>query len=90
MIELDVIGALGNYRDVFDVEKFENKKNDYLANFWARKALRHDHYAIEMWPDFTKKYRIPLMKKIDAALRFVISRLRIYDMKTIKYMLKMR
>ena len=90
LIELDVIGALENYRDVFDVDKFNRNKNDYLATFWARKVLRHDQYAIEMWPEFTKKYNIPFVKKVGAAFRFVLSRLKIYDVNTIKYLLKMR
>lgn len=90
LVELDVIGALDNYHSVFDVKRFRDNINDYLSELWARKILRHDHYAIEMWPEISRKYKIPLSKKIYAFWHFLAVRLRIYDRKQIKQLLSLR
>ena len=90
LVELDVIDALDNYRTVFDVDKFRNNINDYLSELWARKVLRHDHYAIEMWPEIKRKYKIPFIKKLNAGFRFVTTRLKTYSFSQIKQLLSLR
>ena len=89
MIELDALNALENYKSVFNLELYEKNKYDYLGEFYARKVLRHDHYALEMWDDLTKKYSIPFHNKVKALWQFVVSRMRIYDLKRIILLLKL-
>ncbi len=89
IIELDALNALDKYKSVFDIEKYEAHKNEYLAEFYARKVLRNDHYAIEMWDDLMKKYTIPFNYKVKALVHFVLSRLRIYNFKQIRTLLKL-
>lgn len=90
ILELDAIDALDNYKTVFDVDKYRSNLKDYLAEFWARKVLRHDHYAIEMWPELTHKYKIPIGAKIAALVRFISLRLKIYNLQTIKELIQSR
>lgn len=88
ILELDALNALDKYASVFDIQMYESNKMTYLSDMYARKVLRHDHYAIEMWDDLMKKYRIPLWQKIKGLYRFISSRLRIYNLKYIRYRLK--
>lgn len=88
MIELDALNALEKFEDVFDVKAYKEKKFDYLAEFYARKVLRHDHYAIEMWDDLMKKYSIPWNKKIKALADFVIDRMKMYEFSEIRRLVK--
>lgn len=89
IIELDALNALDKYKNVFDIEKYESHKNEYLAEFYARKVLRNDHYAIEMWDDLMKKYSIPLSSKVKALLHFIISRLKMYSFKQIRILTRL-
>lgn len=84
MIELDALNALEKYRNVFDLKKYEDNKYDYLSEFYARKVLRNDHYAIEMWDDLMKKYSIPWKFRVKAIVRFIMKRLKIYNFEQIK------
>ena len=87
--ELDATNSLHKYKKVFDLELYENNKESYLSDMYARKVLLNDEYAKEIWSDLRKKYRIPLTYKIRSITRFIYSRLKIYNIKTIMYRLKM-
>jgi len=89
IIELDVLNALDNYNNVFDIDKYEKNKYEYLAELYARKVLRHDHYAIELWDDLKKKYNIPFNYKLKAIVRFIRKRLKIYSFKQIRTLIKL-
>lgn len=88
MIELDALNALEKFGSVFDVEAYNKNKYDYLAAFYARKVLRHDHYAIEMWDDLMKKYSIPWNKKVKALTDFVLERIKLYKFSKIRRLVK--
>ena len=90
LVELDVIGALDNFKSVFDVNRFRENISDYLSELWVRKIFRHDHYAIEMWPEISRKYKIPFLKKMRAIRHFLTVRFRIYNWKQIKQLLSLR
>lgn len=87
--ELDATNSLHKYKKVFDLELYENNKESYLSDMYARKVLLNDEFAKEIWSDLRKKYRIPLTYKIRSIIRFIYSRLKIYNIKTIMYRLKM-
>lgn len=88
MIELDALNALERFSNVFNLEMYNKNKYDYLAEFYARKILRHDHYAIEMWDDLMAKYSIPWANKVRAIFRFISYRLKIYGVSRIITLVK--
>lgn len=90
ILELDALNMLDKYDKVFDIPMYEEHKMDYLADMYARLVLRHDHYAHEMWDDITKKYDIPFHKKIQAIIRFISSRMKMYSVKDVLIKLRNR
>lgn len=89
IIELDALNSLDKFKNVFDVNLYEEHRSDYLAEFWARKVFRHDHYAIECWDDLSKKYSISLSCKLKAAYRFLTTRLKKYSISEIRTLMKL-
>lgn len=90
ILELDALNMLDKYEKVFDISMYKKHKMDYLADMYARKILRHDHYAYEIWDDITRKNHIPFHKKLYAIIHFIYSRVKMYSVNDILIKLKNR
>ncbi len=64
MLNLEVCGAVDDFRDVFDVDYFRRNFHEYLAE-WYRNLLQGNPFAYEMKP-FLAERRIPLGTKLRA------------------------
>ena len=54
ILELEALGELDRYSQVFDVKYFKAHKEEYLAEWW-RGLFNQDDYAIELKPYFSGK-----------------------------------
>lgn len=54
MLELDMLGVLDQYSELFDVSYYRKNFHEYLAEFY-RGRLHHDVFALELKPYMDKK-----------------------------------
>ena len=69
LLGLDALGALDNYRDVFDIDYYKTHKKWYLKQLLKYYALRKHDY-IEMYPHFKKQIPFFLWIEISPMLFF--------------------
>lgn len=69
LLGLDALGALDNYRDVFDIDYYKTHKKWYLKQLLIYYALRKHDY-IEMYPHFKKQIPLTLWIEVTPMLVF--------------------
>lgn len=71
MLDLDALGALDEFKNVFDVAYYKEYFHEYLAELY-RGYLQHNNFAVELKPYFRNRH-YPLKTQL-AAARIVLSK----------------
>lgn len=55
MLSIDAVGHLDDFKDVFNVEKYQKNKNKYLRKSWISAFFYHDDLSKEILPLYKNK-----------------------------------
>lgn len=75
LLEIDAVGDINNFTQVFDVEYYKKNKDKYMMALYKKAILKKDHYYLEVYPYF--KDEITLGIKLRSVLSIVKNRLSI-------------